>query len=61
MSITLWVTGIQNGLSFVAAVSNPLSASQSPVPWEKVAADIFELMRTTYLLAVDYYSRYPER
>jgi len=29
-------------------------------PWEKVAADIFQLFGNDYLLIVDYYSKYPE-
>ena len=29
-------------------------------PWERVAADLFQLNGSTYLLVVHYFSRYPE-
>ena len=29
-------------------------------PWQRVGSDLFQLHRHTYLLVVDYYSRYPE-
>ncbi|MGH0124947.1 UNVERIFIED_CONTAM: hypothetical protein FKN15_020833 [Acipenser sinensis] len=39
----------------------PMIASQLPKrPWQKVATDLFEWKNHTYLLVVDYYSRYVE-
>ena len=39
----------------------PLLQSSLPdYPWERVATDLFELNGTTYMLLVDYYSRYIE-
>ena len=39
----------------------PLLQSELPShPWERVAADLFQLKNTIYLLVVDYYSRYVE-
>ncbi|XP_059049470.1 uncharacterized protein K02A2.6-like [Achroia grisella] len=37
-----------------------VSHSVPDSPWQKVAVDIFELGGNSYLLAVDYYSKYPE-
>ena len=37
-------------------ISTPLSNH----PWEKLAADLFELKGSTYILLVDYYSRFVE-
>ena len=39
----------------------PLIISMLPNrPWKKVAADLFELNKSQYLLIVGYFSRYPE-
>ena len=39
----------------------PLIPSQLPQrPWQKVASDLFELKGTSYLLVIDYFSRYVE-
>ena len=39
----------------------PLITSPLPShPWEKVASDLFHLNNSTYLIVVDYFSRYPE-
>ena len=39
----------------------PLVSSSLPnYPWERIAADMFELKGSTYLLVVDYFSRFME-
>ena len=39
----------------------PMISSKLPKhPWERIATDLFELNKQSYLLLVDYYSRYPE-
>ncbi|XP_011406246.1 PREDICTED: uncharacterized protein K02A2.6-like [Amphimedon queenslandica] len=41
--------------------AEPLISSPFPeLPWQKVGMDLFEFKKTTYLLIVDYYSRYIE-
>ena len=41
--------------------SQPLISSLLPeYPWQKVASDLFHYKGKTYLLCVDYFSRYPE-
>ena len=39
----------------------PLMTATLPShPWERVASDLFHLKNSTYLIVVDYFSRYPE-
>ena len=41
--------------------NEPMTPSTLPeYPWQKVGSDLFHLNGATYLLVVDYYSRYPE-
>ena len=41
--------------------NQPMISSKLPKhPWERIATDPFELNKQTYILFVDYHSRYPE-
>ena len=41
--------------------SKPMIPSKLPdYPWKKIATDLFEIKRVTYLLVVDYFPRFPE-
>ena len=41
--------------------TQPLISSQLPqYPWQKVGSDLFHFKGKTYLLVIDYFSRYPE-
>eukprot|EP00731_Ephydatia_muelleri_P004100 Em0002g276a len=43
------------------AHKEPMIAAQLPTyPWQKIGSDLFELNGTTYMLVVDYFSRYIE-
>jgi len=37
-----------------------ISSTLPEYPWQKLGSDLFHLNGATYLLVVDYYSRYPE-
>ena len=46
---------------YVKMTPNPLLTTPLPKhPWKKVATDLFQHNGSTYMLAVDYFSRYPE-
>ena len=45
----------------LAAPRQPMLPTPLPeYPWQRVASDLFELNKKTYILAADYYSRYVE-
>ena len=72
VSAAVWWPGVSRDIeSFVKSCPVCLRTTvppkepllQSPLPdhpWERVASDLFELKGATYLLVVDYYSRYIE-
>ena len=44
-----------------ALVKEPLLPTPLPeFPWQRIATDLFQLGNTIYLIAVDYFSRFPE-
>ena len=48
-------------IKFQSQRAEPLKSSPMPsLPWKRVATDLFEWKKTTYLLIVDYYSRWIE-
>ena len=69
---SVWWPGISNQLKELIAnypicaqhrfqPAEPLIASMLPEhPWQRIAADLFEWKQTSYLLVVDYYSRFIE-
>ena len=70
---TMWWPGMSNGVKQMMAGCDvcgcyrhqqrkePLTSTSLPqLPWERVAADLFELQGDHNLLVVDYYSRFPE-
>ena len=39
----------------------PMIATQLPdYPWQRVGTDLFQLKGSTYIIVIDYFSRYPE-
>ena len=46
---------------YVPQAKEPLITTPLPShPWERIGADLFELNKATYLIVIDYFSRYPE-
>ena len=72
VSSSVWWPGVARQVeTFVKSCPQCLKTTPPPTqpllqiplpshPWERVAADLFELRKTTYLLVVDYYSRFVE-
>ena len=72
VSSSVWWPGVSKQVeSFVRRCSTCMKNTPPPVepmlqsalpshPWEKVGADLFQLKDSTYLVVVDYYSRYME-
>ena len=71
-SISVWWPGLSSQIDklvhncphcakYRAPRKEPLMLSTLPdYPWQKIGTDLFVLNGTTYLLAVDYFSRYPK-
>ena len=48
-------------MNLAPPVREPMISSKLPKhPWERIATDLFEMNKQTYLLLVDYYSHYQE-
>ena len=46
---------------YVPQAKEPLITIPLPShPWERIGADLFELNKATYLIVIDYFSRYAE-
>ena len=61
MQIENMVTNCSNCAKDRSEPTEPLMSSSFPSrPWERLAADLFELAGKVYLIVVDYYSRWFE-
>ena len=59
--VEIYVKKCPECVKMTANPRDPLLTTPLPkYPWEKVATDLFQHNGSTYLLAVDYFSRYPE-